>query len=70
MPNPHPKVEKLEALLDHFGNLAVESFHYIALFIIGRRRPFEKGPFSKPLPAKTFGVCFHEKAPIYFLQAI
>ena len=35
MPKPHPKVEKLEALLDRFGNLAVESFHYIALFIIG-----------------------------------
>ncbi|NLZ85409.1 MAG: phosphate starvation protein, partial [Gammaproteobacteria bacterium] len=35
MPKPHPKVEKLEALLDRFGNLAVESFHYIALFVIG-----------------------------------
>ena len=25
----------LESLLDRFGNLAVDSFHYIALFIIG-----------------------------------
>lgn len=30
-----PKVAKLESLLDRLGNLAVESFHYIALFIIG-----------------------------------
>ncbi|MGY5394076.1 phosphate-starvation-inducible protein PsiE [Acinetobacter sp. NigerLNRRAM0016] len=30
-----PKVAKLETLLDRLGNLAVESFHYIALFIIG-----------------------------------
>lgn len=28
-------VEKIETFLDRFGNLAVESFHYIALFIIG-----------------------------------
>lgn len=28
-------VAKFESLLDRFGNLAVESFHYIALFIIG-----------------------------------
>lgn len=26
---------KLESLLDRFGNIAVESFHYVALFIIG-----------------------------------
>ncbi|WP_088459000.1 phosphate-starvation-inducible protein PsiE [Acinetobacter soli] len=26
---------RLEALLDRFGNYAVEAFHYIALFIIG-----------------------------------
>ena len=31
----HSKVEKIETLLDRLGNLAVESFHYIALFIIG-----------------------------------
>ena len=31
----HSKVEKVETLLDRLGNLAVESFHYIALFIIG-----------------------------------
>ncbi len=30
-----PKVAKLESLLDRLGNLAVESFHDIALFIIG-----------------------------------
>ena len=30
-----PKIEKIETLLDRFGNIAVESFHYIALFIIG-----------------------------------
>ncbi|WP_448761353.1 phosphate-starvation-inducible protein PsiE [Acinetobacter tandoii] len=30
-----PKVVKIETLLDRLGNLAVESFHYIALFIIG-----------------------------------
>ncbi|KAB1855693.1 phosphate starvation protein [Acinetobacter tandoii] len=30
-----PKVIKIETLLDRLGNLAVESFHYIALFIIG-----------------------------------
>ena len=29
------KVVKIETLLDRLGNLAVESFHYIALFIIG-----------------------------------
>ena len=29
------KVEKFEALLDKLGNLAVEGFHYIALFVIG-----------------------------------
>lgn len=28
-------VEKIESFLDRFGNIAVESFHYIALFIIG-----------------------------------
>src|SRR5690606_8625177 len=35
MPKPHPKVAKLEALLDRFGNLAVASFHYIALYLAG-----------------------------------
>ena len=29
------KTLKLESLLDRFGNLAVDGFHYIALFIIG-----------------------------------
>ncbi|MBU3848405.1 MAG: phosphate-starvation-inducible PsiE family protein [Candidatus Acinetobacter avistercoris] len=29
------QVEKIESFLDRFGNIAVESFHYIALFIIG-----------------------------------
>ena len=29
------KFNTLERLLDRFGNIAVESFHYIALFIIG-----------------------------------
>lgn len=27
--------EKLEKLLDRLGNIAIESFHYIALFVIG-----------------------------------
>ena len=35
MTHRDPKIEKIETLLDRFGNLAVESFHYIALFIIG-----------------------------------
>ena len=35
MSKSRPKIEKFEALLDRLGNLAVESFHYIALFIIG-----------------------------------
>lgn len=35
MTHRDPKVEKVEALLDRFGNLAVEGFHYIALFVIG-----------------------------------
>ncbi|MCT8090761.1 phosphate-starvation-inducible PsiE family protein [Acinetobacter sp. C_4_1] len=35
MPKPDSKVEKIETLLDRFGNIVVESFHYIALFIIG-----------------------------------
>lgn len=30
-----PRIEKIENLLDKFGNLAVEAFHYVALFIIG-----------------------------------
>ena len=30
-----PQVEKIEALLDKLGNLAVGTFHYVALFIIG-----------------------------------
>lgn len=29
------RIKKIETLLDRLGNLAVESFHYIALFIIG-----------------------------------
>lgn len=29
------KTHKIEALLDRIGNIAVESFHYLALFIIG-----------------------------------
>ena len=29
------RVEKIETLLDRLGHYAVESFHYIALFIIG-----------------------------------
>lgn len=33
--NKEPRFEKLESLLDRFGNIAVESFHYVALFIIG-----------------------------------
>ena len=35
MSERNPKVEKIEALLDKWGNLAVETFHYVALFIIG-----------------------------------
>ncbi|MGB8484189.1 MAG: phosphate-starvation-inducible PsiE family protein [Acinetobacter bohemicus] len=35
MSERNPKVEKVEALLDKLGNLAVETFHYVALFIIG-----------------------------------
>lgn len=35
MTNKNPKVEKIETLLDRFGNIAVESFHYVALFVIG-----------------------------------
>ena len=35
MSSKDPRVEKIEILLDKFGNIAVESFHYIALFIIG-----------------------------------
>ncbi len=31
--NHIPKIKKFEALLDRLGNLAVESFHYIALFL-------------------------------------
>ena len=27
-----PRIEKIESLLDKFGNIAVEAFHYIALF--------------------------------------
>ena len=30
-----PRFEKLESFIARFGNIAVESFHYIALFIIG-----------------------------------
>ncbi len=35
MTHRDPKVEKIEALLDRLGNIAVEGFHYLALFIIG-----------------------------------
>ena len=35
MSERNPKVVKIEALLDKLGNLAVETFHYVALFIIG-----------------------------------
>ncbi|UUS61312.1 MULTISPECIES: phosphate-starvation-inducible protein PsiE [unclassified Acinetobacter] len=35
MKHRDPKVEKIEALLDRLGNLAVEGFHYLALFVIG-----------------------------------
>ncbi len=35
MTHRDPKVEKIEALLDRLGNLAVEGFHYLALFVIG-----------------------------------
>ena len=34
MTNRDPKIEKIETLLDKLGNTAVESFHYVALFII------------------------------------
>ncbi|CAG67542.1 MULTISPECIES: phosphate-starvation-inducible protein PsiE [Acinetobacter] len=34
MPTPKNS-NKLESMLDRFGNYAVEAFHYIALFIIG-----------------------------------
>lgn len=33
--NKDPQVKKIESFLDRFGNIAVESFHYVALFIIG-----------------------------------
>ena len=33
--NSDPRIKKLESFRDRFGNLAVESFHYIAVFIIG-----------------------------------
>ncbi|SPL71657.1 phosphate-starvation-inducible protein PsiE [Acinetobacter stercoris] len=29
------KMKRIEIILDRFGNIAVEAFHYIALFIIG-----------------------------------
>lgn len=35
MSKQNSKFEKIETFLDKFGNLAVETFHYIALFIIG-----------------------------------
>ena len=35
MTERHSKFAKLEDALDRFGNMAVESFHYVALFIIG-----------------------------------
>ena len=33
--NKDPRIEQLENLLDRLGNMAVEAFHYLALFIIG-----------------------------------
>lgn len=35
MSKSESKVKRIETLLDRFGNLTVESFHYLALFIIG-----------------------------------
>ena len=35
MSKPDRKFNKVESLLDRFGNIVVESFHYVALFIIG-----------------------------------
>ena len=35
MREPPSKSNHLEVLLDRFGNIAVETFHYLALFIIG-----------------------------------
>jgi phosphate starvation-inducible membrane PsiE len=35
MMNKAPRTKRFEIILDRFGNLAVETFHYIALFIIG-----------------------------------
>lgn len=35
MSNKDPKFLKFETWLDRYGNLAVEAFHYLALFIIG-----------------------------------
>lgn len=35
MSKSESKVKRIETFLDRFGNLAVESFHYLALFIIG-----------------------------------
>ncbi|WP_445116464.1 phosphate-starvation-inducible protein PsiE [Acinetobacter sp. WZC-1] len=33
--NKAPDMKKMEKRLDRYGNIAVEAFHYIALFIIG-----------------------------------
>jgi protein PsiE len=35
MSHSDPKFNKIEKLLDRFGNTAVEGFHYLALFVIG-----------------------------------
>ena len=35
MPTPKDKIDQVQPLLDRIGHLAVESFHYLALFIIG-----------------------------------
>jgi protein PsiE len=35
MTHKDPKVLKIETLLDRLGNLAVEGFHYVSLFVIG-----------------------------------
>ena len=35
MSNKDSNIEKIETYLDRFGNLVIESFHYVALFVIG-----------------------------------
>ena len=38
--NKDPRIEKVENLLDKFGNIAVEAFHYIALFNLSSMKYF------------------------------